>query len=336
MGTESLARLVDRGAGSAVEEDVMRDRYRGVLLGAAAGNALGVAVEGESQAAIRRRFPNGVTEVLSEERHRPWDDDLAHTALLAEALTRSEELSLDHLGLQLVQWAGQSGRGIGRLTREVISELERGTPASDAARIVWERVGWSTAGNGALARSSPVALRWRTGGTQMLRAARTSALVTHFDPRSLWSTVAFDVALALALSGGPPDADELAGAVEDVDETGWRADAVEQVCATIRASKSGGLDELELDDPMDMGYTLKGLRVGLWCMWQSGTLESVVTKVVSAGGDTDTNGTIVGAAMGALSGTAGIPKRWLAGVPQTEKLTALADELFESSRARGR
>jgi ADP-ribosyl-[dinitrogen reductase] hydrolase len=332
VDTKALEELVDRAAAGG-EPAELRERYRGTMLGVAAGNALGLPVEGESRHAIARRHPEGVREIDPAERGRPWDDDLAQTAILGEALLKMDELNLEYVGQQLVRWRRDNGRGIGGLTQDVLAEIEGGTPATEAARVVFESGGWSTAGNGALMRSAPVALRWRMSGAALVSAARDSALVTHYDARCIWSTVAFDVSLAVALSGGDADFDALASALGHGGAQGWEQAALEQVVEAVGAVQAAGrLDDLELDDPMDMGYTLKAMQVGLWCLLEGGDLESLLVDVVSAGGDTDTNGAIAGAALGARAGEGAIPRRWLENVPGTAELRELADGLLDAAR----
>jgi ADP-ribosyl-[dinitrogen reductase] hydrolase len=334
MGTQALEELVDQAAAAGlVDEPALRSRYGGTLLGFAAGNAVGVQVEGESRHSIHRHHPGGLTEVDPRERDRPWDDDVAQTVIVGEALLRMEELSVDYLAGQLLQWRSENGRGIGVLTDGVLDEIARGTSASEAARRVWRRSGWSSAGNGAVMRCTPVALRWRSSGTRLVRAARACALATHFDARCVWSTVAYDVAVAIARSGQAVDLVELAGALERADEGGQDAAVLEQVVEAVRAVDGAELDDLDLDDPMDMGYTLKAMQVGLWACVQEAELEGLVVAVVGAGGDTDTNAALAGAAAGARAGETAVPRRWLERISGEKEITALADRLFESAAA---
>ncbi|MDQ3766625.1 MAG: ADP-ribosylglycohydrolase family protein [Actinomycetota bacterium] len=321
MSVHELEQWVD-SAGEAGEPESLGELYRGTLLGVAAGNALGIPAEGHSRRSVERSFDGGPTEVDPSERAAPWDDDLAQSAVLAEALAEGE-LDPDDVARRFVAWGQANGRGIGHLTAEVLDELTGGESASSAARVVWERRPLSSAGNGALMRCSPVALRWRTSGRNLVRDARTSALVTHYDPLCEWSTVAMSVALALALSGAPVDLDLLA---TRVDATG----APDDVAAAIRAVERGGLRQFALDDPMDMGYTIKGMQVGLWsAAVANADFEAVLTEVVAEGGDTDTNGAIAGAVMGARLGADAIPSRWLDNIAGTDRLVELADALRE-------
>ncbi|MDQ3751981.1 MAG: ADP-ribosylglycohydrolase family protein [Actinomycetota bacterium] len=320
MTVQELEQWVDSAAESAGQRS-WESLYRGTLLGVAAGNALGIPAEGHSRRSVERSFHGGPSEVDPAELTTAWDDDLAQTAVLAEALTAGE-LDLDDLARLFVTWGQTNGRGIGHLTSEVLDQLTGGESASSAARVVWERRPLSSAGNGAVMRCSPVALRWRSSGRDLIRDARTSALVTHYDPLCEWSTVAMCVALALTLSGAPVDLGRLAAGV---DATG----APDEVASAIGAVGDGGLRPLALDDPMDMGYTIKGMQVGLWAAIQADAdFEAVVNQVVAEGGDTDTNGAIAGAVMGARLGAGAIPSRWLDNIADTDRLMDLADALL--------
>lgn len=296
--------------------------YRGVMLGIAAGSSLGLGIEGWSRSLITDRFPNGITDIPDSERHALWDDDVAQTVLLAEAMVAGDRLDPDDLARRLLKWSRENGRGMGFLTTQVLSELERGVPATEAARLVWEAEGRSSAGNGAIMRCAPVALRWPNDPRQLIEDARVSAEVTHFDPRCVWSTVALDVALAMSLVERDIDLAALAPAVA-------AAGAPVEVAEAIRSVEAATLDDFELDDPASMGYTLKTLQVGLWSLGQPDDFEATLIEVVSAGGDTDTNGAVAGAVMGSRVGVGSIPDRWLKNLHARGRLTTLADELLQ-------
>ena len=63
-------------------------------------------------------------------------------------------------------------------------------------------------------------------------------------------------------------------------------------------------------DRESMAYTLLALQVGLIQYWRAPDFEQGVRSVVEAGGDTDTNGAVVGALLGARFGAEAIPDRW--------------------------
>lgn len=301
------------------------DRYRGALLGVAVGNALGIPTEGWSAEEIRQLLGR-ITEISPIERTTPWDDDVAQAVILAEAILEQDRVDIEDLAGRFLHWFGETPRGIGILTAQMMRELAKGTPPGDAARLVWEWSGREAAGNGAVMRCWPVALRWHRVPERLISGARTSALITHHDPRCEWSTVASVTIATLALADRSFDAGELAAAMDAGVAPAAVADA-------LRATAGASLEDLQLDENTSMGYTLKAMQVAAWCASQEPDFEQVVEAIVNAGGDTDTNGAVAGAIMGARVGANGIPARWRHSVARADDLLDLADRLHAASRS---
>ena len=132
-------------------------------------------------------------------------------------------MSLNDLAERFLEWLEANGRGVGHLTWRVLEQLGRGAPPADAARIVWEAEGREDAGNGAVMRCSPVALRWRSDPATLVHETLVSAQVTHYDPRCQWSAVAVNVALANALEQRPVGLQALVAALEKAGAPPWWA-----------------------------------------------------------------------------------------------------------------
>ena len=73
-------------AASLLSESGLQDRAQGTMLGLAAGNLLGIPMEGRWYYEIDRYYPQGVLYIDQHEAHRRMDDDLAQAVELAEAL----------------------------------------------------------------------------------------------------------------------------------------------------------------------------------------------------------------------------------------------------------
>ena len=84
-----------------------------------------------------------------------------------------------------------------------------------------------------------------------------------------------------------------------------------------------------------IGHTLLALQVGLWAAATPLDFEVALVEIVSAGGDTDTNGAVAGAVLGARYGAAAIPHRWLDCIPERERIETLADDLAALTAAAG-
>jgi ADP-ribosyl-[dinitrogen reductase] hydrolase len=301
--------------------DALRDRFRGALLGLAVGNTLGLPVESWPSAEIQQRYPDGIREIDPTERRLPWDDDAAQAVILAEAIIEHDTFHVEDLAKRLVHWGRTNGRGIGAQTFHVIEALREGVPPAEAARLIWERHGGSPAGNGAVMRCAPVAMRWPGDKERLLAETARSASFSHYDPRCTWSAYAVNLAVADALNGRIASILDLADELE-------RADADPHTLHAIRDVAGHDLAHLKLDGSA-IGFTLKAMQAGLWCLEHSEDFEESLVAVINAGGDTDTNGAVAGAILGALCGVSAIPARWLENIYEADRLTLLADQLLE-------
>ncbi|MDE2779422.1 MAG: ADP-ribosylglycohydrolase family protein [Chloroflexota bacterium] len=306
--------------------DDPQDRARGVLLGLAAGNLLGIPVEGLSGSAIRGRFPNGVTEIDPGERRMPMDDDLAQAVDLGESLLDSDDGPVnagwvENFSAKLVRWRRENGRGIGITTSAVIELLEAGVSPPEAGRLIYEGNN-RIAPNGAVMRCAPVSLLWHSRPARLIEDSPTSAMVTHYSPLCQWSCLIINATIALLLGGNMPDLASLAGAV--------LADGCPAEVAEWVGEVGEDIESLRWDHP-HTGHTLLCMQFGLWAARTPLTLEEALVKVMDAGGDTDTNGAVAGAVLGARYGARGIPERWLNCVPQQERLESLALKLWEAA-----
>ncbi len=338
------------------QEANLQERARGLMIGLAVGNVLGVPLEGWARHAVEASYPDGVRE-MEVEPGEPDDDDLAQAIVLAEAAieTDSGSLDVDQIGRLFWEWAEENGRGIGIQTSDVLSRVGGamprcalgdgiqarvpiGQPAVEAAREAWEESGRYSAGNGAVMRCAPLAIRWMRDDTGLARNTALSTVVTHADPRCVWSAVLVNVVVAKLLRGedvGPSEVVErTCRAATQLGDSlaafGIAGPVPETVLDSCSIPEGAAPADLALDG-RDMGYTLKAMQVALWCANQASDFEEAMVAVVSAGGDTDTNGAIAGAVLGARFGLEAIPDRWRARLAEirqgSEPLETLGDRL---------
>lgn len=336
------------------------DRCRGLMVGLGVGNVLGVPQEGWPRHAVGASYPNGIREIELEPGESD-DDDLAQAIILAEAAieARAGDLDIDAIGRRFWVWAEENGRGIGIQTADVLSLIGGARPrgglrvglqareptgllAVEAARQAWEESGRYSAGNGAVMRCPPLAIRWLRDDVALARNTALSAVTTHADPRCVWSAVLVNIAVAMLLRGEEGAvsevvrrtrraASELGDSLAVLGVAGTVPEAVVNACSVA----SGVAPEELVLDGHDMGYTLKAMQVALWCATQATDFEEALVAVVSAGGDTDTNGAVAGAVLGARFELKAIPSRWrwrLAEIrPRSEALEVLADRCVATS-----
>ncbi len=288
----------------------LAERARGMLLGHAAGNALGLPTEGLGADEIARRWPAGVREVERRDTpDSPWDDDVALSLILGEELL-SSPVDLRRIMQRWAAWAQRDGRGLGRQTGDALRHFEtHGTPPTAAGRPT----------NGPLSRTLPLALATLGSARNRLSASWHVAALTHPHPEAGWAAVALTVAAARLLAGHRdfvPDVLEVLRANESPASV---VDAVRRVPIERR-------ERLPLESA-GVGLAAATLEIALWFAWHEPDLERGLAWLAAAGGDSDTNAAAAGGLMGARDGEAAIPARWLAALPDADRLRRLADAL---------
>ena len=171
-------------------------------------------------------------------------------------------------------------------------------------------------------RCAPVALARRNTPQLLVADSAATCVVTHYAPACQWSCILLNSAIALLLRGADPSTADLAAAATfdgAPPELGQRLRAVSQ-----------NPEVLDLDRGLT-GHTLLCLQAGMWALRTPLTFESALIRLVRNGGDTDTNGAVAGAVLGARYGGAAIPQRWLDCIPQRERLGRLTDNLLAAN-----
>ncbi len=288
------------------------ERARGALLGHAAGNALGVPTEllGRPEA-ILLEFPGGVRDILRRDTPAsPFDDDVAMALLLAEELLAGE-VDLERLAHRWIGWLDADGRGAGTWTRTALNHIRtHGSPPSGTG---------GRAPNGAVMRALPVALATRGSPRNLVAGTWHTAALTHPDDRCTWGAVAVNVAAAELLAGRR---DFLADVIEVLRVN----EAPPELLAAVRRVPLERREELPILGDR-AGDAVSCVEIALWAAWHEPKLESALIWLANAGGDTDTNAAVAGGLLGARDGEAAIPERWIAALPEVDRLRAIATSL---------
>lgn len=293
-----------------------RARLRGVLLGTAVGDALGLAVEGMSASAIHRRFGRvqrfhllGRTGFVS--------DDTEQAALVVQSWVAGRgdpDATERHFRRALAGWFLRLPFGIGLATIRACVLLVLGV----------KRSGRNSAGNGAAMRAAPLGLL-EPDPARRQALGRRLAEVTHTDPRAIEGAL-YVAEVAAALGRGQSGAQavaaglgvvcdaELARALVRAQELAADATGADAACAELGTS----------------GFVVHTLGAATYFLLRAGedTLAAL-SDVVGAGGDTDTIGAIVGGWLGAQRGDSGLPGELVAALQDgpfgPSHLIALAD-----------
>ncbi len=299
----------------------LRDRFRGALLGLAAGEALGAPAEFLSADQIAERF-GVIADILGggcyDVAPGQTTDATDMTLCLAESLVERGDHDPEDVMRRYRDWFESRPPDVSLTVRTVLLSYRAGTPWDLASRRAWEILGHPVAGNGSLMRCAPLALRFRADPERLRVAAKQESMLTHFDALAGWACVAYCDLLVAALDGGLRERlPDLAGELVDEDRR--------VSTALLEAAVA------EPEEVHNSAFVVDSLRTALWAVLRAATFEEAVCTVVNLGDDADTVGAITGALAGALHGETEIPARWLAPLAARERLTVVADRLAELS-----
>jgi ADP-ribosylglycohydrolase len=217
--------------------------------------------------------------------------------------------------------------GIGQTVMSVILAAESGKGYREAADSVWHASRRSLAANGAVMRTSVVAVPFFRDVEVAVDTATTFAGATHSDPRSVVSCIAVVVALAnmlqCAADGTEPNFETIHGLALQrcnryMEQFALSTTAPASASVMTSFSYAAAMEELQqvfaettlealrLDAHGSIGYTFKCLGSGLVC-WRKVAVDGcsfvdAVCDLSAEAGDADTNAAVAGALMGCWLG----------------------------------
>lgn len=279
-----------------------QDRIEGVLLGTAAGDALGAPYEFQPP-----RGPELPVEMVGGGGWEPgeWTDDTAMAIAIAEVAGADlrDEAVQDALVARWYEWS-RGAKDVGIQTRSVLSRCggRSAAAAREAAAAVHQQTGRS-GGNGSLMRTAPVALAYLDDEDAMVAAARAISGLTHFDPEAAEACVLWCCATRHAVLAGELDVRIGLGHIDSARRDVWR----QRIEAAERSVPS--------DFPKN-GWVVQALQAA-WSAIHTTRgaggpehLARALDAAVRCGFDTDTVAAIAGGLVGAAYGASAVPLGW--------------------------
>jgi ADP-ribosyl-[dinitrogen reductase] hydrolase len=276
------------------------DRLRGIAVGAAIGDALGMPLEFHP--------PNPVYNLVTEMIRGPlpagtFTDDTEMALALAESLLLTSPLDTRDLAARFTAWYQSGPDDIGIHTKQVLQLIARGTPWEEASRKIQESEPDSAA-NGSVMRCWPGAVvRWNSPAL-LVAESRLQSEITHPHPDCVNACVLVNLILSDLVRRSP-------GSNSDAALRQAIANAVEQV--DLGADFRLVIDLAPVrsrDNLRNTGWVRHTVESALWAVLTTRSFEEALVQAVNLGWDADTTGCVTGAIAGALYGLEGIPSRW--------------------------
>ena len=289
----------------------------GCLYGQAIGDALGLGSEFMSKDEVIKNYPDGLKNYgqIIQDAHRrrwtkaAWTDDTDMMLCILEGV-EGVKFDLHHVASNFKDWFDGTPMGIGSHTYKVLCMGDYVEQPEMCSKLWWDLSRQQSAANGALMRTSVVGL----AKYDVEKQAEDICKLTHYDPRCVGSCV---IAAAIIHNMVWNDTHL---SYEDIKDIAQRYD--DRILEWVdKAYNSTDISMLDLDETYSIGYTLRTLSAALWCYWHAKSFEEGLLAVVNEGGDSDTNGAISCAILGAKLGLSSIPENYIVNLHNREVYT---------------
>ena len=316
--------MTESGTDAAV--DALRDRYRGMLLGLALGDAVA--------APAQHRRPGTFTRIGDLIGGGPfdlprgaWTDDAAVPLILAESLVAADGLDRRDVDRRLAAWQVD---GLGSATGQCLgisATLARALAARAAdpqALVDATRVDREPLPRAAIAAAFELAEPERA-----VALAADLARLTHTAPVVV-DACRYAASIAIGVLTGVPRQELLAPGWSPVPGL-WHRDPLHREVASIAA---GSWREPPNAADLAAGDAPGALRLLMGALASGGAYRDTLLATVNLGLDADANGALVGEFSGALAGASGLPPHWLAVLADAPRISVVADRVLAAALGR--
>jgi ADP-ribosyl-[dinitrogen reductase] hydrolase len=292
-----------------------RERYRGALLGLAAGDAVGTTLEFKKPGSfepIEDMIGGGPFGLEAGQ----WTDDTSMALCLAASLVHCREFDArDQMNRYCKWWSDGYMSSNGEC-------FDIGNTVSDALRryqLTDEPFSGSTdpgsAGNGSLMRLAPVVLFHHPDRAACVRFAAESSRTTHGAPEAVDACKMFAAILSSALDGNSKA--QVLSAAEPASSS-----------ARLNSVAAGAYSGRPAMEIRATGYVVDSIEAALWCFDRTDCFRDAVLAAANLGDDADTTAAICGQLAGAFYGVEAIPESWMKRLAMRDEIMELADALL--------
>ncbi len=345
------------------------DKYRGCLLGGAAGDALGYAIEFDREEAIAARYgSHGIRDYHLDERGlAPFSDDTQMTLYTANSLLCSLAALSAHAMVSpaalaayapaqmaqfYVEWMytqvspfplAEPKAWISSLP-ELFASRAPGVTCMNACEAMASgaKAVNNSKGCGGIMRMAPVGLINTCpgfSGVELQRLGAQLAELTHchelgWMPAGVFAHIVSLLSRDEASSVQEAATQALSTLPEAFPNAHYLGQLQELLRYTLRLADSD-MPDLEAIHALGEGWVAEeALAIGLLCsLRHEDDFAGAITSAVNHGGDSDSTGAIAGNIVGAHLGLAGIPQRYLEHLELRDTISKIADDLFTGPQA---
>jgi len=314
------------------------DRFKGSLIGAAVGDALGMPTEEITQDQLDLQFGGKVTGYRKPGRYHPcnhleagqYTDDTQQTIILAESLAEKQGFDLHDFGKRIDEWAYRcvSEPGYNRFAGCTSLRAGLDIRAGKDPR----KVGRQSRSCGAAMRITPIGLFYHDDHESLVKFAQESASMTHKHPDAIKSAEYVATLVAYLANGGEPEVSAYEAFSPIFND---QTDLTCNIRRVLRNRKSPPEELKKYTGSSQAACETVPMALSCFLYSPDDFETTVINGANLVPGDTDSIACIAGALSGAHNGIDKIPSKYLDSLESRKKIEDLAAELFIKSRTRG-
>ena len=284
-------------------------RVLGCLYGQAVGDSIGAGFEFMTARQIQNLHTLVFVDFFKSPcfaNHIPGQvtDDTEMARCLSRSIIETKGYYYADVHNRYVAWLNSNPIDIGNTCRAGIT----GSPSA------------SSESNGTLMRIAPLAIYSlasefdilvneaqpvEKAARRVFRLVQSECNQTHLSYTVIWATYIYVQAIRRSLEGSSPT-DTYKMCVGMLSRLRRTTPEVEQVYSWI-----SNCDDVWEQPNSNIGHCKVALQYAFSCLKKELPFKEALNRVIRQGGDTDTNGAIVGALLGANQGISGIPSKWV-------------------------
>ncbi len=303
-------------------------RYRGALVGLAAGEALGAAHQGRLPGSlVPAAGPAGAAQ---DAQPGQWTDGTSMALCLAASLVECRGFSPRDQMDRYLRWKNEgymtSARRAVGLHGATQQALERYQQTQDPNAGSADP---KTADNGSLKRLAPIPMYMFLDGSRAKDLAAAMSRTTHAAEEAV-DTCRYLTGLMIGAFRGEPK-DNLLGDHYSPVYNYWFFPQV-KLANTVAAIARGGYKEKQAAELRADGGAVNTLEAALWCFHHTHSFREGALLAVSLGNDAGGTAAVYGQLAGAYYGLDAIPAEWREVLAHRAMIEELAAALLEATR----
>lgn len=341
-----------------------QDRFRGCLIGGAAGDALGYAVEFLRERQIFRKYgERGITEYELTDGVARFSDDTQMTLFTATGLLLGTTCGMTRGNL------GSYAECINHAYLDWLKTQEQRYPLPDERHFSWlvnvpelfsprapgntclsalhaggngtpEKPLNNSRGCGGVMRVAPIGLYFNDRERDIrdiCRIGAEAAALTHGHPLGWMPAAALVQIIHEVSQDNAILLEAVLHALNTLDEMfpeSKERDSFTSLIETAIDLASGNMDDLDAIHQLGEGWVGdEALAIAVYCALKySGDIDKTLIAAVNHNGDSDSTGAIAGNIIGAQVGLSGIPEKYTAKLELRNLILEVADDLWRDCR----